>query len=216
MPSDSAPTTRAEAAGRPAPPRRKDGEHRFERPLWPPPGPRRVAEDFGALYAANGVVAAVFSMTGPVAVILTEGTRGGLSQAEIASWIFGVFFLNGLLTMLACWLYRQPLAFFWTIPGTVLVGPALTHLTWPEVVGSFVVTGLLVLGLGLLLNHEYGRLQDAQARADAAEVSAEVQRAARHVEISACGGRPCIRLDRDTPTWKSRGHEYVLVDGGEN
>ena len=39
------------------------------------------------------------------------------------SWVFGVFFVNGLITILFCWLYRQPLAFFWTIPGTVLVGP---------------------------------------------------------------------------------------------
>ncbi|MEZ7005901.1 benzoate/H(+) symporter BenE family transporter [Streptomyces sp. AD55] len=149
MPSDSAPTTPVEAAGRSAPPQRRDGEHRFERPVWPPPGPRRVAADFGALYAANGVVAAVFSMTGPAAVILAEGTRGGLSQAEIASWIFGVFFLNGLLTILACWLYRQPLAFFWTIPGTVVVGTSLNHLSWPEVVGAYVVTGVLILVLGL-------------------------------------------------------------------
>ena len=149
MPSDSAPTPRAEVAGRSVLPQRKDGEHRFERPVWPPLGPRRVAEDFGALYAANGVVAAVFSMTGPVAVILAEGARGGLSQAEIASWIFGVFFLNGLLTMLACWFYRQPLAFFWTIPGTVVVGTSLNHLTWPEVIGAYVVTGVLILFLGL-------------------------------------------------------------------
>jgi benzoate membrane transport protein len=56
------------------------------------------------------------------------GTQGGLSQADLASWIFGVFFLNGVLTVLACCLYRRPLAFFWTIPGTVLVGPALGHL----------------------------------------------------------------------------------------
>lgn len=93
--------------------------------------------------------------------------------------------------------------------------PAVAR-AWRSVILASAGLGLLVLGLGLLLNHEYGRLKDAQARADAAEVSAEVQRAARHVEISACGGRPCIRLDRDTPTWKSRGQEYVLVDGGEN
>ena len=48
-----------------------------------------------------------------------------------------MFFLNGLLTVLACWLYRQPLAFFWTIPGTVLVGPALAHLSFAEVIGAF-------------------------------------------------------------------------------
>ena len=93
--------------------------------------------------------------------------------------------------------------------------PAVAR-AWRSVILASAGLALLVLGFLLLLNHEYGRLKDAQARADAAEVSAEVQRAARHVEISACGGRPCIRLDRDTPTWKSRGHEYVLVDGGEN
>ncbi len=46
--------------------------------------------------------------------------------------MFGVFFINGLITILFCWLYRQPLGFVWTIPGTVLVGPALAHLTLPR------------------------------------------------------------------------------------
>jgi benzoate membrane transport protein len=103
----------------------------------------------GPLYAANGLIGVIFSATGPVAVILAVGTAGGLSPAELASWIFGVFFLNGLLTLLACWLYRQPLAFFWTIPGTVLVGPALGHLSFAEVVGAYYATGLLMLVLGL-------------------------------------------------------------------
>ena len=39
--------------------------------------------------------------------------------------------------------------FFWTIPGTVLVGPALGHLTFPEVIGAFIATGVLMLALGL-------------------------------------------------------------------
>jgi benzoate membrane transport protein len=124
-------------------------EHRIERPVRPLPGPRRLLRDAGGLYVANGFIGLVFAATGPVAVILAVGAQGGLSQAQLASWIFGAFFLNGVLTVAACWLYRQPLAFFWTIPGTVLVGPALTHLTWPQVVGAFYATGLLVLLLGL-------------------------------------------------------------------
>jgi benzoate membrane transport protein len=121
----------------------------LERPPWPPPGLRQLSRDFGPLYAANGLIGLIFAATGPVAVILAVATQGGLTPAEIASWVFGVFFLNGVLTVLACWLYRQPLAFFWTIPGTVLVGPALGHLPWPEVIGAFVATGLLILVLGL-------------------------------------------------------------------
>ena len=97
----------------------------IECPPRPLAGPGRLLRDLGPLYAANGLIGMIFSATGPVAVILAVGTAGRLSPAELASWIFGVFFLNGLLTVLACWLYRQPLAFFWTIPGTVLVGPAL-------------------------------------------------------------------------------------------
>lgn len=132
-----------------APDARPAGHHLFEHPARPLPGLRRLAQDFGAVYATNGLIGVIFAATGPVAVILAVGTQGGLSQAELASWIFGAFFINGFLTVLACWLYRQPLAFFWTIPGTVLVGPALGHLSWPEVVGAFFVTGLLMLVLGL-------------------------------------------------------------------
>jgi benzoate membrane transport protein len=118
----------------------------FPHPL---PGPRTLGADLGPSYAANGLIGLIFAATGPVAVILAVGTQGGLSQAEISSWIFGVFLLNGILTVLMCWLYRQPLAFFWTIPGTVLVGPALGHVSFAEVVGAFFATGALILVLGL-------------------------------------------------------------------
>jgi len=107
-----------------------------------------VLADFGPTYAANGFIGWVFSATAPVAIILSVGTRGGLSESELASWIFGVFFINGWITILFCWLYRRPLAFFWTIPGTVLVGPALAHLSFAEVIGAYYATGLLMLVLG--------------------------------------------------------------------
>ncbi len=114
----------------------------------PLPNWRQVRADIAPLYAINGLIGFIFAATGPVAVILAVGSRGGLSQAQIASWVFGAFFVNGLLTLIACTLYRMPLAFFWTIPGTVLVGPALQHLSWPQVVGAFVATGALMAVLG--------------------------------------------------------------------
>lgn len=122
---------------------------RFERPSWPPPGLGKLRRDSGVSYLANGLIGLVFAATGPIAVIMTVGVQGGLSTPQLSSWIFGIFFLNGLLTALASWLYRQPLAFFWTIPGTVVVGGSLDHLTWPEVLGAFVVTALVILAVGL-------------------------------------------------------------------
>lgn len=121
----------------------------LEKILGPVPGPRKVLADFGGAYAANAVVAFLFACTGPVAIILTVGARGGLSESDIASWIFGAFFLNGLVSIAFSILYRQPLVFLWSIPGAVLVGPALQHLSFPQVIGAFHATGLLMLLLGL-------------------------------------------------------------------
>jgi len=117
----------------------------LQRPL---PGIGKLASDFGGVYFANAVVAFIFAASGPVAIILSVGARGGLSESDLSSWIFGAFFLNSLISLLFCWLYRQPLVFFWSIPGAVLVGPALGHLSFAEVIGAFYVTGLLMGVLG--------------------------------------------------------------------
>ncbi len=121
----------------------------LERPAATRPSLRDIWGDFGVTYAANGFVGWLFAVTAPVAIILAVGSRGGLSEAEIASWVFGVFFVNGLISIFFCWFYRQPLVFFWTIPGTVLVGPSLAHLSFAEVVGAFYLTGALMFVLSI-------------------------------------------------------------------
>jgi benzoate membrane transport protein len=121
----------------------------LENPAAAPPSLRQVLADFGGLYAANALVAFVFAASGPVAILLAVGTRGGMSESDLASWIFGAFFVNGLISILFCWRYRQPLVFFWSIPGIVLVGPALGHLGFREIVGAYLACGALMLVLGL-------------------------------------------------------------------
>ena len=114
----------------------------------PRPSLRQVLVDFGPTQAANGFIGFIFSATGPLAIILAVGTRGGLTPEQLSSWVFGCYFINGLITIAMSWLYRQPLGFFWTIPGTVLVGPALAHLSFAEVIGAYYATSLLILVLG--------------------------------------------------------------------
>lgn len=121
----------------------------LEKPVFPLTSPRRALADFGAAYAASAVVAFLFAASGPVAIILAVGARGGLSESDIASWIFAAFFLNGLMSIGFSIVYRQPLVFLWSIPGAVLLGPALGHLSFSQVVGAFLATGVLMLLLGL-------------------------------------------------------------------
>ncbi|SNS49938.1 benzoate membrane transport protein [Noviherbaspirillum humi] len=120
----------------------------LERPATQSPFLRQVLADFSLASIANGLIGFIFAATGPVAIILSVGTTGGLSRAELASWVFGVFFINGLITLAMSWRYKTPLGFAWTIPGTVLVGPALQHLSFAQVIGAFYATGALVFLLG--------------------------------------------------------------------
>jgi benzoate membrane transport protein len=121
----------------------------LEKIALPLPRPRRIAADFGASYAAAAMVAFLFAASGPVAIILSVGARGGLSESDIASWLFAAFCLNSLISIAFTLAYRQPLIFLWSIPGSVLVGPALGHLAFAEVIAAFLATGVLMLVLGL-------------------------------------------------------------------
>jgi benzoate membrane transport protein len=108
-----------------------------------------VLADLGSHQVVNGLVGVLFSITGPIPIVVAVGRAGGLSGELIASWVFAILAFNGLLTIVASWAFRQPLGFFWTIPGTVVVGTAFASLSWPEVVGAYVLTALLVLAIGL-------------------------------------------------------------------
>jgi benzoate membrane transport protein len=108
-----------------------------------------MVADSGASYAAAAFVAFLFAASGPVAIVLSVGARGGLAESDIASWIFAAFCLNSVISVAFTLAYRQPLIFLWSIPGSVLVGPALGHLAFAEVIGAFLATGVLMLALGL-------------------------------------------------------------------
>ena len=118
----------------------------FQRPVA---GIRDFFRDVGTVYIANAVVAILFSCTGPVAIIVSVGVAGGLTQVEIASWIFSGCVVGGGLTLLFSIAYKQPLSFAWTIPGSVLLGSSLDHLSFAEVIGAFWVTGILIGAIGL-------------------------------------------------------------------
>lgn len=96
-----------------------------------------------------GVTAWLFAVTGPFLIYVNAAKQGNLSAAEFNSWIFGGYFICGALSIPLTLYYRQPLLAVITIPGGVLAGVALTHLSFSEVTGAYLLTGILVTALGL-------------------------------------------------------------------
>lgn len=97
---------------------------------------------------SNSITAYLFCTTGPLAILVAAGQAGGLSESDLSSWIFGGYGIAGLITLWICWRYRQPLVIAWTIPGALLLPPALSHLSFAEVIGAYWVTGIAIAILG--------------------------------------------------------------------
>src|SRR5690349_23088503 len=86
-------------ACREAPPICIDARMTLERPPSFKFDPAHLFSGFGGVYLANAIVAFLFSASAPVAIILAASQRGGLSESDIASWLFGCFFINGLISL---------------------------------------------------------------------------------------------------------------------
>jgi len=95
-----------------------------------------------------GVTAWLFAVTGPFLIYVNAARQGNLSALELNSWIFGGYFICGLLSVALSLYYRLPLLAAITIPGGVLVAAALTHLRFEEIIGAYLVTGVLITALG--------------------------------------------------------------------
>ena len=96
----------------------------------------------------NGFIAFLFAVTGPVAIMLLVGTKTQLTNQELSSWLFGAFAINSIISIIFTFWYKQPLVFMWSIPGIILIGSSIEHYTFNEIIGAYLVTGVLLIFLG--------------------------------------------------------------------
>jgi benzoate membrane transport protein len=110
---------------------------------------RDLPNSLGLPALTYGVTAWLFAVTGPFFIYVNAARQGNLSAIELNSWIFGGYFVCGLLSVLLTLYYRLPLLAAITIPGGVLVAAALSHLSFQEVIGAYLLTGALIALLGV-------------------------------------------------------------------
>lgn len=96
-----------------------------------------------------GLVAAIFGCTGPALIVINGAHEAGLSPGLTASWIFGIYVFGGLISIVLALHYKQPITGAFSIPGAALVTAALPNYSFGEMVGAFLLAGLLVLLVGV-------------------------------------------------------------------
>lgn len=96
-----------------------------------------------------GIIAAIFGTTGPALVTIKAATDAGYTEAQIVSWLFGIYVFGGLISLIMGLKYKMPITGAYTIPGASMLGTALVGFTFNEAAGAFMIAGVIVLLLGL-------------------------------------------------------------------
>ncbi|MGC0419158.1 putative benzoate:H+ symporter BenE [Embleya sp. AB8] len=109
---------------------------------------------FSAVLA--GLIAVLVSYSGPLVIVLSAASAGGLTQARTGSWVWALSIGSGL-TCLGLSLYtRMPIVTAWSTPGAALLVTSLGSYPYPEAIGAFLVTGVLITVIGV--TGVFGRL----------------------------------------------------------
>lgn len=98
---------------------------------------------------STGIIATIMGTTGPLVLVITAAEQGMLSREVAISWLFSIYFFGGLLSIILALWYKQPICGAWSIPGVLLVGAVLANFQIEQAVGAYLMSGVLVLLLGL-------------------------------------------------------------------
>ncbi|MCG8294747.1 benzoate/H(+) symporter BenE family transporter [Pseudomonas entomophila] len=96
-----------------------------------------------------GCIATLISYAGPLVIIFHAAEAGGLSHAQLSSWVWAVSLGSGALGLLLSLRYRAPVVIAWSIPGSALLVTALPQLGLAQAVGAYLVANLILLLIGL-------------------------------------------------------------------
>lgn len=111
---------------------------------------RNILLDINTKNIAAGTVAGIFVITGPSALILEASSIGNFSAAQTILWIFSVYVFGGLLGIFLPLYYRIPIVGGHSLTGVAFLATMTNQFSFNELIGAYIVSGLLLLFVGLL------------------------------------------------------------------
>ena len=117
------------------------------------PGFREGLRDLPAAINLNsvsaGTVAAIFGCSGPALIVIGAAAAGNLTSGQTVAWLLAIYGLGGLISLLLALRYKMPINGAYSIPGAAIMTAAFASFSFPEIVGAFIMSGAIVLLLGV-------------------------------------------------------------------
>jgi benzoate membrane transport protein len=117
-------------------------------PLLAPPAPRNFWRDTQPSALLAGLIAVVIGWAGPNVLVYSVAQAAHLSDATAMSWLWAHAIFTGLAGIFLSLRTRMPVLCTWSTPGIAFLVTALPGIPFPEAVGAFLTSGVLVFILG--------------------------------------------------------------------
>ena len=110
--------------------------------------PRSFWQDSNPGALLSGLIAGLIGWAGPNVLIYSVAQAAHLSSATAMSWLWAHAIFTGLTGIVLSLRTRMPILSTWSTPGIALLVTALPGIPFPEAVGAFLTSALLVILLG--------------------------------------------------------------------
>jgi benzoate membrane transport protein len=108
----------------------------------------RLVRDLAPSSLAAGTVAVLVGFTSSAVIVFQAAKAAGATPEQAGSWMWALGIGMGLTSIGLSLRYRVPLLTAWSTPGAALLITSVAGLPMQEVIGAFVVTGVLILVAG--------------------------------------------------------------------
>ncbi|UYI48175.1 benzoate/H(+) symporter BenE family transporter [Vibrio natriegens] len=105
---------------------------------------------FNLSHLSAGFTAVLVGYTSSVVIIIQAATSAGATPSQIESWLLALGVTMGLTSIAYSWFYKTPILTAWSTPGAAMLVIASQQYELSVVIGSFVVSGGLILLTGLI------------------------------------------------------------------
>ncbi|MFL6556403.1 MAG: benzoate/H(+) symporter BenE family transporter [Bacillus sp. (in: firmicutes)] len=109
---------------------------------------KSLFQDITSENVSSGLISSTLIMTGPALIILQAAEAGHFSSQHTINWIFAVYFFGGLFGIVMPLLFKIPITGGHSISGVAFLATVTAHFTYPQLIGGYVMSGLLILLVG--------------------------------------------------------------------
>ncbi|KPY38309.1 Benzoate transport protein [Pseudomonas syringae pv. rhaphiolepidis] len=111
--------------------------------------PLRPLTDSSPSAVVAGFIAMMTGCTSSLVLMFQAGQAAGLSSVQISSWLWALFMGMAVCSIGLSLRYRMPITVAWSTPGAALLITSLGGVAYPQAIGAFMTSALLVILCGV-------------------------------------------------------------------